>query len=281
VPTGRHTGLNGSLRTARSVGAALIALLLAAGCAVQPQTPRPTSVAPFGRNVTLIYVPGIGGFGYKDRGFVSGLKAGGYTGNAEVVDWTGQLGPIAALWAHVRQKAEALRIAGRILKLRSESPDSLIVVVGHSAGAGLAVGALEDLPPELRVDELVILAPALSRTYDLTRALQHVRDRADVFCSSRDTLVLAFGTFLFGTVDGVYGEAAGHGGFEKPRGASDVGYAKLAVHPYSPRRRSLGDDGGHQGVLTSGVAASLIAPLLPGYGSGVGPVAENDAHELP
>ena len=227
--------------------------------------PPPAPVASFGPNVTLIYVPGIGGFGREDRGFIRGLKAGGYVGNTEVADWTGQLGPIAALWAHVRQQAQARRIAQRIGRIRSESARAPIVLVGHSAGARVAVGVLEDLPPGVSVDELVLLAPALSRKYDLTAALQHVRGRADVFNSNRDTLVLAFGTLLFCTADGVHAEAAGHGGFVQPPGASNDVYSKLHAHPYSPDRQRAGDDGGHEGILTSGVAAAVIAPLLPGH----------------
>jgi pimeloyl-ACP methyl ester carboxylesterase len=281
VPTRRHTSLNGSLRTAPSVGAVLTALLLLAGCAAQPEMLRPVSLAPFGPNVILIYVPGIGGFGRQDRGFISGLKAGGYVGNTEVADWTGQLGPIAALWAHVRQQAQARRIAQRIGKIRSESPRAPIVLVGHSAGAGVAVGALKDLPPGVSVDELVLLAPALSRTYDLTTALRHVRGCADVFNSNRDTLVLAFGTLLFGTADGVHGEAAGHGGFVRPSGADFDVYSKLHAHAYSLDRQRAGDDGGHEGILTSGVAAAVIAPLLPGHDWHQEPIAQINDRGLP
>ena len=281
MPTRRRSGLNGFLRTATSFAAALIALLLAAGCAAQPQMPRPASAAPFGHNVTLIYVPGIGGFGHEDRGFVRGLRAGGYLGNAEVVDWTGQLGPIAALWAHVRQQVEAHRIAQRIGTIRSKFPQAPIVLVGHSAGAGVAVEALEDLPPGVSVDELVLLAPALSRTYDMTASLRHVRGCADVFDSDRDTLVLAFGTLIFGTADGVHGEAAGHGGFVRPPGAGHDVYSRLHAHAYSRDRQRAGDDGGHEGILTSGVAAAVIAPLLPGHELHPEPLAQTDARESP
>lgn len=75
VPIHRHTGLNGSLLRNVPSGAVLIASLVVAGCAAQPEMSRLVSVDPFGRNVNLIYVPGIGGFGHKDRSFVSGLKA--------------------------------------------------------------------------------------------------------------------------------------------------------------------------------------------------------------
>ena len=280
MPTAGTTQNDSAFRFATPV-IVITAALLMAGCAAHPSIPLPTNAAPFGRNTTLIYVPGIGGYGQHDRAWVNGLKAGGYSGTTEVWDWTGRLEPIPALWAHARQRAEARRIADRIRKLRSESPDQPIVLVGHSAGAGLVVTALEDLPPHLQVDDVVLLAPALSRTYDLTRALRHVRDRADVFCSGRDTLVLALGTFLFGTVDGVHGEAAGHGGFIAPRSDRSRAYAKLAVHNYSDDRSRYGDDGGHEGLLAPGVAAAIVAPLLPGHDSRQDAVAGIDAHELP
>ena len=267
--------------TSRRALPAILIALLAVGCVSQPNTPMPANVTPFGRNVTLIYVPGIGGFGGNDQRWLKGLRAGGYEGKAEVRDWTGRLGPISALWAHARQRSEAHRIAGQLRKLRSQGRGAPVVLVAHSAGAGVAVAALEELPPGVQVDELVLLAPALSRSYDLTRALRHVRGRADVFYSERDTLVLAFGTFLFGTVDGVHGEAAGHGGFIKPQGASAAAYWRLVAHPYSSDRRLRGDDGGHHGVLGSGMAAWLVAPLLPGHQSHEGSLARNDARDLP
>ena len=271
------TGLNGPLRGVPSIAAALIALMLGAGCAAQPPMPRLPSAAPFGRHVNLIYVPGIGGFGHDDRIWLNGLKVGGFSGKMEVWNWTGRLGPISALWAHARQRAQARLLANRVRKLRSESPAEQLVLVGHSAGSGLVIMALEDLPPDSQVDEVVLLAPALSRSYDLTRALRHVHGHAHVFYSERDTLVLAVGTFLFGTVDGIHGEAAGHGGFAKPRGASNGDYKNLSVYPYSNDRRLYGDDGGHEGILTAGVAAALVDPLLPGHEVHQQAVAQTDA----
>jgi pimeloyl-ACP methyl ester carboxylesterase len=264
-----------------TVPALVLAALLAAGCAAHPSVPLPSGIAPFGHNATLIYVPGIGGHGNRDRAWLKGLRAGGYEGRSEVWDWTGKMGEIEALWARARQRAEARRIAQRIIKLRSESRGEPILLVGHSAGTGLVIMALEDLPADVEVDAVALLAPALSRSYDLTRALRHVRARADVYYSERDTLVLALGTFLFGTVDGVHGEAAGHGGFVKPGGASDAAYGKLVVHPYSDDRRRYGDDGGHEGILSSALAAAVVAPLLPDHELHQDTVAQTDAHTFP
>src|SRR3954451_4095750 len=83
MPTARSTYPGSAVRLARPV--MLIATaLIAAGCAAHPIAPIPANVAPFGRNVTLIYLPGIGGYGNYDRGWVNGLKVGGYSGKTEV-----------------------------------------------------------------------------------------------------------------------------------------------------------------------------------------------------
>ena len=238
----------------------VIALWLT-GCAVTSPTLPPAE--RFGRGATLIYIPGIGGSGKADRTWAGGLRAGGYDGVIETFDWSKGMGPISALWAHGRQRAFARQLAEQICKLHEQSPESPITLAAHSAGAAIMVYALEDLPPGVQVDGVILLAPALSGSYDLTTALRHVRGRAHAFCSDRDTMVLGIGTFLFGTVDGVHGEAAGHGGFVRPPQASAAQYAKLLVHPYSRFRQSLGDDGGHYGPESPGVATALIAPLLP------------------
>lgn len=276
----------GNTYAGSAVGPAKAVILIASalflvGCATHPIVSMPPNFAPFGRNVTLIYVPGIGGMGQADPAWLKGLRAGGYEGKEQVCDWSGRLGVIEALWADALHRREARHVAERIRKLRSQSPSNPIVVVGQSAGAGVAIMALEDLPPDLQVDNLVLLAPALSRTYDLTAALRHVRRRADVFCSERDTLVLVLGTFPFGTVDGIHGEAAGHGGFIRPPRGNGNAYAKLIAHPYSKDRRLYGDDGGHEGILSQGVAEAVVDPLLPGHESQGGAVAQTGAREFP
>ena len=245
-----------------AIGATII--FIASGCVAPASLWTAASPArPFGRDVTIIYVPGIGGNGPADCEWARGLRAGGYRGTIEICDWSDHVGVLEALWNHERQRVQARRIATRVRQLRAAAPTSPIVLASHSAGAGPVVLALEDLPPTIEVDGVVLLAPALSRSYDLTRALRHVRDRADVFCSDRDTLVLAIGTFVFGTVDGVHGEAAGHCGFVRPATAAAHEYEKLHIHRFSRARWLLGGDGGHYGPQNLNVAAIMCAPLLP------------------
>jgi pimeloyl-ACP methyl ester carboxylesterase len=244
-----------------------VIVLVGSGCAsrLDLESPQTGARADFGEDTTLIFLTGIGGLRTKERGWVEALGAGGFRGRSEMWDWTGRLDPLPALWASGRQRAMARRVAERIRAARAKRPSAPIVLVGYSGGAGVAAYALEALPPDVDVDELVLLAPALSRNYDLTRALRHVRGPARVFSNGRDTLVLALGTSLFGTVDGVHAEAAGCGGFVRPGRAGADAYARLRTHRYSRARQLAGDNGSHAGVLAKRVASELVAPLLPGF----------------
>ena len=61
-----------------------------------------------------------------------------------------------------------------------------------------------------------MLAPALSPTYDLSRALRAVRREMVVFWSPLDVIILGAGTRVFGTIDRVKTASAGLVGFRVP-----------------------------------------------------------------
>jgi alpha-beta hydrolase superfamily lysophospholipase len=140
------------------------------------------------------------------------------------------------------------------------NPEARIVITGHSGGSGLAVWALESLPDDVRIDTLVMLAPALSPQYDLSTALRHVK-RAYAFNSEHDP-VLGPGTRAFGTIDRIMTNAAGRVGFQKPDGADDEQYAKLVQVPYDRGFLLLGNIGDHIGPMMPRFAAKVIAPLI-------------------
>jgi hypothetical protein len=178
-----------------------------------------------------------------------------------VVDWTKRRFPIHALRAQADNRKEAQGIASDLAKrARAGQP---IYITSESGGAGMAVFVLEALPDDVQVEALVMLGPAVSKEYDLTRALRHVRGRAYAFTSPYDKWVLSLGTSIFGTMDGVYEPAAGCVGFVKPPGADDAQYAKLVQHKYEVRWLwDYGRHGGHLDVLSVRFASGYIAPLL-------------------
>jgi pimeloyl-ACP methyl ester carboxylesterase len=150
--------------------------------------------------------------------------------------------------------AKARAMAAEALAWREERPGSPIFLVGKSGGTGVVVRALEELPKDA-VEAAVLLAPALSPGYDLTRALEAVRREMVVFWSPLDVVVLGFGTRIFGTIDRVWSVSAGLVGFRGDR-------AKLRQVRWSPAMWRTGYLGGHVGPDSPAFLRKYVVPLL-------------------
>src|SRR5205823_1991408 len=101
----------------------------------------------------------------------------------------------------------------------------------------------------------ILLAPALSPDYDLTRALEAVRREMVVFWSPFDVFVLGLGTRVFGTIDRVRSVSAGLVGF---RGE----WPKLRQVRWRPSMASSGYLGGHVGPDSPAFLRRYVVPLL-------------------
>lgn len=210
----------------------------------------------------IIHLTGIGGKLFPDLAYAKGLKAAGLTTPVDIIDWTGQDRGLVALQSTSRHTTEAQSLAAHIVKQRLRYPNDRLIISGHSGGAGIAVWALEQLPADVKVDRLVLLAPALSPTYDLSAALKHVAGDTYVFCSENDSLVLGTGTRLFGTIDGQRVEAAGKGGFVRPEGADRGQYDRLEQFAYRPEWMAYRNIGDHIGCMSAMFAQQVLGPLL-------------------
>src|SRR5205085_171266 len=145
---------------------------------------------------------------------------------------------------------EAGKIAERITARFRAEPKGKILLTGHSAGTGLCVFALEKLPEDVKVETVLLMSPALSPMYDLSKALSHVTGKVYVFSNPNDVLVLGAGTAVFGTIDGQKVKAAGRHGFERPEGADKAQYAKLVAKPYEAAWMKYGNIGDHIGDMS-------------------------------
>ncbi len=210
----------------------------------------------------LLHLPGIGGKRSIDLAMTEGFEQGGFAGDTEIYDWTEDDAGLRSLVAIERNHKEARIIAGKITKRFDKDPASPIYLSCHSGGGGLAIWALEALPDRVKIRTLVMMSPALSPQYDLTKALSHVSGKAYVFSSIDDVLVLGTGCRLLGTIDGVKTDAAGRVGFVKPAAADDIQYAKLVPMPYRPEWVRFDDYGNHVGGMTRSFACHVLAPLV-------------------
>ena len=257
----------------------IVLLLLTLGTGCQAPVPNPisnTAPAPLGPPPppVLIHLPGIGGEMAIDRRLMRGLLAGEVAKEGEILDWTGADRGLNALGHVERNRQQAKDLADRIVEIHRRDARTRIILSAHSGGTGIVVWALEQLPPDVKIDRLLMLASALSPTYDLSRALAHVQTGAYSFHSEYDTIVLKYGTMALGTIDRQQVPAAGYEGFAMPEGADRTQYAKLHQYAYDPAWMRLGNDGQHIGATHPVFAEQILAPLLRNVDD-----SENDARK--
>jgi pimeloyl-ACP methyl ester carboxylesterase len=218
----------------------------------------------------LYYLDGAGGGGVFSNwsgGLRQGLVDAGYSGAGEIFRWNTGLGVVADQDASVEYKrGKASECAQRIQQYAKEQPGAPVTLVGLSAGTAVTVFVLEALPASCPVENVILCGASISADYDLTRALQRVRNRMYVFTSENDA-VLAFLVPMAGTADRQAGAvpSAGLRGFEMPGRASAetrAQYAKVAYVRWKPEFEQYGNLGGHTDALKAPFVQQYIAPLI-------------------
>lgn len=209
----------------------------------------------------VLHLPGVGGFLWADGNLMRGLADGLSGWGIGYYDWTNGDPGLAALHDQTNKTRQKQKVSAWIQQRLTDHPDQALTLIAHSGGCAIAVWALEQLPQSVQIDQLILLAPALSPEYDLTRALRHVRTRAWVFISDQD-LVLGWGTQVAGTMDGAHTEAAGRVGFVVPPQADRLEYAKLVSMSYRPAWQELDNAGDHIGPMSYLFVRYFIAPLI-------------------
>jgi pimeloyl-ACP methyl ester carboxylesterase len=221
----------------------------APGCASTPPPPA---------QLCLILVPGVQGDAGYD-GLRRGLQQASLSVQLQSYSW-GAPPPIWFLNFQTRSIHEAAE-AGlrRRLQQIASAPAALpIDLIGHSAGCGVILGALAQLPRGIEVQNVILLAPSVSPGYDLQPALAHIRGKLHVFYSDRDRLFLSWRTGTFGTYDNIKTSAAGNCGFR----LSGQENSKIVQHAYDLAWRALDNDGDHFGTLSEKFDRAVIVPLL-------------------
>jgi pimeloyl-ACP methyl ester carboxylesterase len=129
----------------------------------------------------------------------------------QAVTWATHLSHSEDVVDQQAQLKAAARIACTVQALRKDAPNLPIFLVGHSGGAHVVLRAAEMLP-EKSIDRIIVVAPAVSCTYDLTRALKTSRGGIDNFYSEDDSLLDHMAESV-GTADGMKCRPAGVTGF--------------------------------------------------------------------
>lgn len=251
-------------RRRKSIVLLLLACLLLERPAVllsQPALPAPSAEAGL-----IITVEGIGGLDVIGINAVSAFRKAGLKHEVRRFNWThgtGRLLMDLQDTQHILKKAEEL--AKIIVEYRKQHPTAPIYVVAKSGGTGLALYAMQLLPPST-IDRLVLLSAAVSPNFDLRPALRATKREVVSFNSQNDQFILNWGTRTFGTIDRYYGPSAGMAGFIIPTSLSDnerQAFSRLIQVPWQPRMlRDAHYVGTHSGTSMPGFLQSEVAPWL-------------------
>ncbi|CAN5349738.1 hypothetical protein BH09PLA1_BH09PLA1_14020 [soil metagenome] len=247
----------------RRIATLLLVFICIAGCSAQSDRIRPS------QSNVIFLVPGVAGPSRSYQNLIDGIHDGGIDRPVQIVSWGAPSMFFFMNFSNTSIHESAERsLAERITKWHAEHPNATIDIVAHSAGCGVTLGALKQLPQGCTVSTIVLLAPSVSPQYELEPATRAVTGITHVYFSDRDTTFLEWRTGNFGTYDNIKTPAAGNRGFvSAPPGVKQ--------HGYDPSWNSLGNDGGHFGGLSRSFARDVIAPLLsspvPSRSSGANP----------
>lgn len=245
---------------------------------VQPQSVSadgasggPTTLAfpeRLGQGYTVV-LPGVMGSAPLDHGIVKGLVAADVPTAVELYDWTAApFRPVHNLRALSRNRAEAQKVAARIVAYQDRFPGRPVYLIGYSGGAAVAVLTLEALPPDRTITKAVLLAPTLAQDYDLQLALSRTDEGIHSFHSAIDVPVMVVLATAVGTTEGKHAFTAGAFGFQRPRGPEESqrrpDYFRLTQHAYELKMLESGHAGGHFGWANRDWVARWVAPLLEG-----------------
>jgi pimeloyl-ACP methyl ester carboxylesterase len=224
----------------------------------------PPEVSGEGWGLVLV-ADGVGGLDLSGTALRHVMGAQKLPFLVKVVPWGHGFG---RWWSDLSDEANrdvhAGRVAEEVRAFRQEHPEAPVYLVGKSGGTGVVVKALEQLPPAV-VDRAVLIAPALSPTYDLTRALRSVGSLV-VFWSPLDLIILGAGTRIFGTSDRLKTVSAGLVSFQTPGDSPDedrdAQYTKLIQVKWRPEMARTGYFGGHVGPDLPAFLRKYVVPLL-------------------
>lgn len=227
---------------------AVTVLVLLTGCG--------PSFGPNAANGITFYCPGAGNVDFGDTGIRQGLEAAGYKGQVASILWTVSFNPAIDQALRVNARIGARRLASHIRAYIDEYPGRPVNVVGLSAGSGVALWALEDLPRGYKVDNVVLLASSLYHRYDIRDALEHIEGRIYNYYSSRD-LILAGPMKVFGTIDGrPFVDGAGAVGLHPPTGQDRV--VNISWRPEFTRY-------GHTGAHTTATSPAFVRRYIASH----------------
>lgn len=227
--------------------------LVGSGCEVW--SPPIPSFDEYGRGLIVMY-PGSFNTTSEMSVFYSALREAGVDQAIEVIKWSeaGEhfLNPSGFLDSYrPRARSEAARIAA----YQAGHPGMPVTLLGFSGGAMAAIVVTEEMPPDQKIDCVILLSPGVSSTYDLNAMLEKTKEGAVAYWSPHEAFTIWLAGLL-GTVDGVFERPAGAFGFVTQN-------PKLRQVEWDSSMLAYGNDGEHLSYLLNGTwIRTFVAPWI-------------------
>lgn len=209
----------------------------------------------------VVILPGIEGESQSNRDVREGLYRAGIPYSLVLYRWGAPIPGLGLLINQTdvpRNRRQGEEIASQVASYQQKHPGRPIFIIGHSAGTGIAVFALESLgriAGAKPVEGVFLLSSSLSAGYDLSEALKMTRRGIVNVSNSDDALILGAGTGVVGNVDGGHGASAGRTGFSRS-------YKNVYERPITNAevRQRMGISGGAHFIATNEQLIEKYAP---------------------
>lgn len=208
-------------RPALSIGWVVLGVLALATVGCGAPTPiDQDSLRRFNRDRRVVYyVEGTGGWTTSPYESVrDGLHDAGVVHEVRNFDWHFGLPYVFVFNLHQAERLQlgAERLVRILTRLHDEQPGTRITLIGQSTGPEVICRALELLRPDVTVDSVVFLSPAIHQRRPLERVLPAIDDKLYVVYNPLDFVFLGLGTSVFGGSNRHFGFSAGLVGFDLP-----------------------------------------------------------------
>lgn len=195
------------------------------------------------------------------RPCLRGLRDAGFEGQVHYIrwhaTWRGVLVLPVIMDAGLLHR-QATQLSELIAQTRRRKQGAPLHIIGYSAGAYLALRALELLPVSASVTSVALLAGAFDPRRNLGDALARIETRLVNVSSLLDCMVLGVGTSLFGNGDRRYGLSSGMVGLR----GREAAHAKVRQIVWRPRMMTKGWFGGHFTAASRELIAKHVAPAM-------------------
>lgn len=214
----------------------------------------------------IIILPGIEGCSSVNDSIARGLVAGQLSHAIRIIDWR-RFRPWNPLHLAMQQhnRTQARVVAELITNYQRDFPGQPVHLIGHSAGAGIALFVLEHMREDQAVTSVTLLSAAVSRRFEVERLLHRTTAGIWNFYSPLDLPTVGLGTMLFGTMDRRHAVSAGALGFltqsHTALSEEEPQRPRLNQIPYQKCMAKSWNFGGHFGSTNAVFVRDNIVPI--------------------